>query len=71
MSTKELVLQNQILKKALERIVSWEMPATGKFHGTGPRIKEYSYSYLYGSKGEREVIRKIAQEALNEINNLS
>lgn len=57
----------EILIKALEEIVSWDMPSTGKFHGTGPRVKEYTYAYLYGSNGEREVIRKKAQEALDAI----
>lgn len=56
------------LIKALEEIVAWEMPSTGKFHGTGPRRKEYTYSYVYGSNGERRFIRQKAQEALDAIN---
>lgn len=50
-------------KAALQRIAKWkgEFPATGKFHDNGEPM---SYSYCYGSNGERDFMRNLAAEAL-------
>ena len=50
-------------KTALDRIAAWEMPRTGKYWPSG---NEMRYGYLYGSRGEQDVIQNIAIEALNK-----
>lgn len=57
-----LLADNARLREALERIEAWEMPATGLSHDDGhPK----SYGWCYGSNGERDVIRKLAADALS------
>lgn len=57
-------LKNKIkrLEEALGKIERWEMPNTNQFHSDGTPVR---YGILYGSNGERDVIRKIARIALN------
>jgi hypothetical protein len=50
------------LREALREIERWEMPKTGHFHPDGT---EQSYSWCYGSNGERDHIRSIARTALS------
>lgn len=52
---------NDRLRAALERIERWEMPATGKKTADG---RPMSYSFCYGSNGERDYVRRVAREAL-------
>jgi len=63
---QEILYQRQIskqeLKKALEKVVEWKMPETEKFWNDG--VTPMSYSAAYGSNGERDYIRQIAQEAI-------
>lgn len=51
------------LVKALERIANWEMPATGRHWDDGTPV---SYGVEFGSNGERNIIVKLAQEAIAE-----
>lgn len=57
------------LAEALERVVAWDMPATGKFwpneDGTDSD-RPMSYGAAYGSNGERDYIRNVARAALAE-----
>lgn len=52
------------MEKALERIAKWEgeFPATGRTWDDGT---EMSYSALFGSNGERDFMRGIANDALD------
>lgn len=61
--------------QALEAIVKWQMPKTGRFSCGGydgqhvgtcdpASCFEYSYSAEYGSNGERDHIRSLAKKAL-------
>lgn len=56
----------QILEEALRRIAKWkgEFPSTGQAHDGGEPM---SYSFCYGSNGERDFMRGIATDALNGI----
>jgi hypothetical protein len=46
---------------ALQTIVDWQTPKTGKFHPDG---NEMSYGWCYGSNGERDHFREIARATL-------
>ena len=57
---------------ALVRIEKWfgEFPPTGQFwvneDGT-PSTREVSYSACFGSNGERDYMRSVARDAINNI----
>jgi hypothetical protein len=56
-----------IAVEALRRIVVWEFPATGQYWpNTDGSISDrpMSYGSLYGSNGERDFMRRLAQAAL-------
>ncbi len=55
---------NARYRAALTRIAKWfgEFPGTGKYHADGVPM---SFSYCYGSNGERDFMRGIAQDALD------
>lgn len=50
------------LEKALRTIIAWgPFPDTGNFHEDGTPM---SYSFCYGSNGQRDYMRDIAKAAL-------
>ena len=57
-------------RKALEKIAKWEMPVTGKYwpdkEGKPNPERPMSYGVCYGSNGERDFIKSIAEDALNK-----
>lgn len=57
-----------IAEKALEKIKTWfgEFPSTGKFWDNDPS-RPMTYSACFGSNGERDYMRAVANEALNSI----
>lgn len=60
-----LLLQNSVLKKALKAIENWEFPPVKGKHG-----EPSSYRVEYGSNGERDFMRKKAQDALKSCDDL-
>ena len=54
---------NKKMEEALRRIAKWhgEFPRTGEKHPNG---EEMSYVYRFGFDGERDFMRKLAEEAL-------
>jgi hypothetical protein len=55
----------------LKIIQKWQLPATGQFWDDD-KTRPMSYGACYGSNGERDFMRNIANEALNregEVNN--
>jgi hypothetical protein len=60
------------LERALRRIAKWhgEFPGTGKFYDA-EKTQPMSYAGAFGSDGERDYMRKIAQEALDRTNEAS
>lgn len=62
---KYLTEKNSRMINALVKIANWhgEFPETGKFNEQGEKL---SYGYCYGSNGERDYMRKVANEALIE-----
>jgi Lar family restriction alleviation protein len=65
-NTRTPTSQIAVLRTALERIVAWEMPKTGRYwdmHNESPE-NEMSYEACYGTHGEKAVIQNIAREAL-------
>jgi len=57
-----LLLQNSVLKKALQTIEKWEFPPVKDKHG-----EPSSYGVEYGSNGERDFMRKKAEVALIKV----
>jgi len=57
--------RNEKLEKALKRIATWfgEFPPSGHYWDD-ERTREMSYGAALGSNGERDYMRKIAQDAL-------
>lgn len=55
------------LQKALQRIAKWfgEFPETGR-HWDDEKASPMSYSACWGSNGERDFMRKLAQDALDK-----
>lgn len=53
------------LEQALQKIVNWEMPETGRFHDED-QTEPMSYSYCFGSNGERDYIRNLANIVLTK-----
>lgn len=51
------------LEEALRKIVAWELPETGEYVDE-EKTQKASYSFLYGSNGEREYMRSLAHTAL-------
>jgi hypothetical protein len=52
------------LEAALQTIVEWkDFPATGSFWGDEP-TREMSYSAAFGSNGERDYMRRVAEQVL-------
>lgn len=49
------------MEAALQQIVAWQFPPTGKTWNDGSPM---SYGECYGSNGERDFMREIAIEAL-------
>lgn len=48
-------------RAALEKIDRWDMPATGQYWSdSSPKL----YGTIYGSRGEKDYIRRLAREAL-------
>ena len=63
-STRALERQHRQMEAALKRIAKWfgEFPSTGCFYkDTGEQM---SHGAVYGSNGERDFMRQIAQDAL-------
>lgn len=60
----ELSMENRRYKKALVRIQKWfdEFPATGRAWPDGAPM---SYSAAFGSNGERDYMRQVAENALS------
>lgn len=58
--------REQRLQDALQRIAKWvgEFPETGRFWDK-EKTEPMSYSACWGSNGEREFMRKVAQDALD------
>lgn len=56
-------------QQALQRIARWfgEFPETGRKHLDGSPM---SYSWVWGSNGERDYMRTVAQDALDEMEQL-
>lgn len=56
----------EVMESALRKIAKWhgEFPTTGRFHESG---EEMTYSYTRGSNGERDYMRKVAEDALQGI----
>lgn len=50
-------------EKALKFILKWEFPPTGQFWDVD-KLQPMSYAACYGSNGERDFMRNIANEAL-------
>jgi hypothetical protein len=50
-------------EKALKAIRDWQLPPTGQFWDDD-KTKPMSYAACYGSNGERDFMRNIANEAL-------
>lgn len=61
---KSLLKEREELIEALEKIAKWEMPETGRTWDDGTPM---SYAALYGSNGERDHIKSIANELLNRL----
>ncbi len=59
------------MRKAMEKIVAWnEFPSTGKFWDNqdgSPSDRPMSYGACYGSNGERDHMRSIAESALSAL----
>ena len=55
----ELEAENQRLRDALMVISDWKLPRVKDRHGM-----ETSYGFEYGSNGERDYMRNVAQAAL-------
>lgn len=49
----------------LQKIVKWELPATGKFWDK-EETQPMSYGACYGSNGERDYFRALARELINK-----
>lgn len=60
----QLRAQVEVMRDALEAVIRWEMPITGKFHKSGDPM---SYGHCYGSNGERDYIRDLATQALAKV----
>lgn len=56
--------QVEVMRVALETVIHWNMPSTGKFHEDGSPM---SYGYCFGSNGERDYIRQVATQALAKV----
>ena len=56
-----LLRANAMMRHALQRISRWEFPDTGRKHDDGTPI---SYGVAFGSNGERDFMRKVANDAL-------
>lgn len=55
------------LQAILQRIVNWDsFPNTGKFWDEPENTRPMSYAACYGSNGERDYIRQLAKDALND-----
>lgn len=50
-------------EKALKAIRDWQLPPTGQFYDND-KARPVSFSACYGSNGERDFMRNIANEAL-------
>ncbi|MEM7696918.1 MAG: hypothetical protein AAF236_00775 [Verrucomicrobiota bacterium] len=59
----ELSIENKRYATALRKIAKWfgEFPSSGRTWDNG---EEMSYGAAFGSKGERDFMRKVASEAL-------
>jgi hypothetical protein len=59
-------LQQEIkrLRKALEFVLAWQFPATGKFWDD-EKTRPMTYGAAYGSNGERDYMKQYIREALN------
>lgn len=54
------------LEQALLTVERWQLPPTGKFWEDGSPT---SYAVEYGSKGERDYMRRVAQDAVFGLDN--
>lgn len=64
---KKLEEDNSRLRNALQRIVSWDsFPDTGRFYDEPENTRPMSYAACYGSNGERDYMRQLAEDALND-----
>lgn len=65
-SAVEIDQENKRLRAALERIAKWEgeFPETGRFWDEPKNMQPMSYAACYGSNGERDYMRQVAQDAL-------
>ena len=54
----------KLLRATLGKIERWEMPQTGRFWDE-EKMHPMRYSECYGSNGERDYVRRIAEAALN------
>jgi hypothetical protein len=52
-------------EKALRVIQKWQLPSTGKLWDHGTYMEPMSYGACYGSNGERDFMRNVANEALS------
>lgn len=50
------------LREALQKIVEWKLPESGQYWPDG---KPMSYGSAFGSNGERDYMRALAERALN------
>ena len=57
------------VRGALEKIVAWEMPPSGRFWDKN-ETDPMSYGAAFGSNGERDVIKSIARSALSQLDQL-
>ncbi len=63
----QIIAERDRLRAALEAISAWQLPATGRFwENTDGSISDrpMSYGVCYGSNGERDYMRGVADAAL-------
>lgn len=64
MKIQELEYENERLREALRIVQQWQLPPTGKFWDK-EETQPMSYGACYGSNGERDYMKAIANEALS------
>ena len=55
-----------VVRKLIETIARWELPATNRFWGNDP-TRPMSYETCFGSNGARDYMREVARAALGEL----
>jgi hypothetical protein len=62
-TAREHLKDKEKLRIALSTVAKWELPDTGEFVDE-EKTRPASYGFLFGSNGERDYMRTIANEAL-------